>query len=83
LGGSSFPDLREFVAERLLMRFVLDERTRSRRAAAAVMKRFAERQGVQIYRLGRNRLYLVKDFFEALARESHVRTERLPRRAEL
>ena len=77
---SSF-DPREFVAERMLMRFVLDGRPRSRRAAAAVMKRFAERQGVQIYRLGRNRLYRIQDFFEALARESHVRTERLLRRA--
>ena len=81
LGGSSFPDLREFVAERVLQRFVLDERPRSRRAAAAVMKRFAERQGLQIYRLGRNRLYRVQEFFEALARESHVRTERILRRA--
>ena len=81
-GGSSPFDPRELVAERLLMRFVLDQRPRSRRAAAAVLKRFAERQGLRIYRLGRNRLYRARDFFEALTRESRVCTEHLRRAAE-
>ena len=80
LGGSSFPDLREFVAERVLQRFVLDDRPRSRRAAAAVLLRFAQRHKLQIFRLGRTRLYRIDDFFRALACESRVRTERLLRR---
>lgn len=81
LGGSSFPDVREFVVERVLQRFVLDDRPRSRRAAAAVMLRFARRHGLQVFRIGRTRLYRSADFFAALELESQTRTERLLRRA--
>ena len=82
-GESRHFDLREFVAERVLQRFVLDDRARSRRAAAAVMLRFAQRHKLQIFRLGRTRLYRAADFFAALKCESQSRTERLLRRAEL
>ena len=75
------PDVREFVAERVLQCFVMDDRARSRRAAAAVMSRFAVRHGLQIFRLGRTRLYRISDFFAALERESGIRTERILRRA--
>ena len=73
-------DVREFVVEATLRRFVMNDRARSRRAAAAVMSRFAARHGLQIFRLGRTRLYRIDDFFRALACESRVRTERLLRR---
>ena len=71
---------REFVAERVLMQFLLDDRARSRRAAAAVMKRFSERHGLAVFRLGRTRLYRQSDFFQALANESGVRLAQLLRR---
>ena len=74
-------DLREFVVEASLRRFVMDDRPRSRRAAAAVMSRFAARHGLQIFRLGRTRLYRAADFFQALATESESRLDRLLRRA--
>ena len=74
-------DIREFVAESALRRFVLDDRPRSRRAAAAVMLRFAERHQLQVFRLGRTRLYRVDDFFQALATESGARLDRLLRKA--
>ena len=74
-------DIREFVAEAALRRFVMDDRPRSRRAAAAVLLRFAQRHKLQIFRLGRTRLYRVDDFFRALARESQVRADRILRRA--
>ena len=80
-GESRHFDLREFVAERVLQRFVLDDRPRSRRAAAAVLLRFAQRHKLQIFRLGRTRLYRIDDFFRALACESQVRIDRLVRRA--
>jgi hypothetical protein len=80
-GESRHFDLREFVAERVLQRFVLDDRARSRRAAAAVLLRFAQRHKLQIFRLGRTRLYRADDFFRALACESQVRIDRLLRKA--
>lgn len=79
-GDLPLPDLQEFVVEAIVRRFVMDERPRSRRAAAAVMRRFARRHGLQVYRIGRNRLYRARDFFEALDRESGIREERLFRR---
>lgn len=81
LGTESLPDLRDFVVEATVRRFILDERPRSRRAAAAVMLRFARRHGLQVYRIGRMRMYRVREFFAALDRESSVREERLFRRA--
>jgi hypothetical protein len=78
--GSPFRDIREFVPERTLQRFILDDRPRSRRAAAAVMLRFSRRHGLQVFRLGRTRLYRADDFFRALERESGIREERLFRR---
>jgi hypothetical protein len=72
-------DPREFVSERILQGFVLDDRPRSRRAAAAVLKRFAERHSLQVYRLGRTRIYRAEDFFHALTSESEARHDRLVR----
>lgn len=80
LDGAPFPDIREFVPERTLQQLLLDGRPRSRRAAAAVMLRFSRRHGLQVFRLGRTRLYRVDDFFRALQRESGIREERLFRR---
>ena len=74
-------DIREFVVEAALRKFVMDDRPRSRRAAAAVMLRFAERHQLQVFRLGRTRLYRAADFFQALATESESRLDRLLRRA--
>jgi hypothetical protein len=79
-GDLPLPDLREFVVEAAVRRFVLDERPRTRRAAAAVMLRFAKRHRLQVYRIGRMRMYRVEEFFAALERESRVREERLFRR---
>jgi len=78
--GAPVPDIREFVPERTLQQLLLDGRPRSRRAAAAVMLRFSRRHGLQVFRLGRTRLYRVDDFFRALQRESGIREERLFRR---
>jgi hypothetical protein len=78
--GSPFRDIREFVPERTLQQLLLDGRPRSRRAAAAVMLRFSRRHGLQVFRLGRTRLYRVGEFFRALERESGIREERLLRR---
>ncbi len=77
MGDLPLPDLREFVVEATVRRFVMDERPRSRRAAAAVMERFARRHGLQVYRIGRMRMYRVREFFVALDRESGIREERL------
>jgi hypothetical protein len=77
LGTESLPDLRDFVVEATVRRFILDERPRSRRAAAAVMLRFAKRHRLQVFRIGRMRMYRVEDFFAALERESRVREDRL------
>ena len=74
-------DIREFVVEAALRKFVMDDRPRSRRAAAAVMARFARRHGLTVFRLGRTRLYRSADFFAALGSESQARAERLLRRA--
>ena len=74
-------DIREFVVEAALRKFIMDDRPRSRRAAAAVMMRFAERHQLQVFRLGRTRLYSAADFFQALATESGARLDRLLRKA--
>ena len=74
-------DLRGFVAERSLQRLVMDDRARSRRAAAAVLHRFAQRSGLRVFRMGRTRLYLVDEFFDALARDSRTRMDALLHRA--
>jgi len=74
-------DIREFVVEATLRKFVLDDRPRSRRAAAAVMLRFARRHGIRIFRIGRTRLYRAAEFFAALERESELLADRLLRRA--
>jgi hypothetical protein len=77
LGDLPLPDLREFVVEATVRRVIVDERPRSRRAAAAVMLRFAKRHQLQVFRIGRMRMYRVEEFFAALERESRVREERL------
>jgi hypothetical protein len=41
------------------------------------MERFARRHGLQVYRIGRMRMYRVREFFVALDRESGIREERL------
>ncbi len=82
MGDHAEFDPREFVVEAVLRRFVMDSRPRSKRAAAAVMLRFAKRNGLRIYRIGRTRLYRSCDFFEALSRESGVRFDRLIRRGQ-
>jgi hypothetical protein len=74
-------DLSQFVAERSLQRLVMDDRARSRRAAAAVLARFAQRNGLRVFRMGRTRLYLADEFFAALERESRTRMDALLRRA--
>ena len=74
-------DIREFVVEAALRKFIMDDRPRSRRAAAAVMMRFAERHQLQVFRLGRTRLYSAADFFQALATASGARLDRLLRKA--
>jgi hypothetical protein len=79
--GEGYPDVRDLVAERLLVRLVLDDKPRSRRAAAAVVARFAERNRLQIFRLGRTRLFRMKDVLRALERQSGRRVEGLLRRA--
>jgi hypothetical protein len=79
LGESRHFDPREFVSERILQGFVLDDRPRSRRAAAAVLKRFAQRHSLKVYRLGRTRIYRAEDFFRALTKESKAWYDRLLR----
>jgi hypothetical protein len=76
LGDHAEFDPREFVVESVLRAFVMDSRPRTKRAAAAVMLRFAKRNGLRIYRIGRTRLYRSSDFFHALSRESQARLAR-------
>jgi hypothetical protein len=81
LGDEPITDIRNFVAEQLLMRFVMDARPRTRRAASAVVQRFAQRHGLRVYRLGRTRLYLRAEFFQALRTESGAKLDRFLSRA--
>jgi hypothetical protein len=81
LGDEPIADIRDFVAEQLLMRFVMDARPRTRRAASAVVQRFAQRHGLRVYRLGRTRLYLRAEPFEALRTEFGAKLDRLLSRA--
>lgn len=80
LGDDATFDPREFVVESVLRAFVMDSRRRSERAAAAVMARFAKRNGLRIFRIGRNRLYRSSEFFQALSRESNARLDRFAAR---
>jgi hypothetical protein len=66
-------DIRQFIGERMVIELLLAARSPSRRAAQAVVQRFAKRHNLQVLRMGHSRFYMAQEFWPALVEESASR----------